>query len=88
MANHKSALKSNRQAEKRALMNKSRMSRIRTQIRFVEEAISSGNKTDAQARFREMQSELMSGVRRNLFHINTASRKISRISARIKSIQG
>jgi small subunit ribosomal protein S20 len=88
MANHKSALKSNRQAEKRTIMNKARMSRIRTHIRYVEEAILGGNKTDAQARFREMQSELMRGVRRNLFHVNTASRKLSRISARIKSIQG
>lgn len=88
MANHKSAVKSNKQAEKRATMNKARMSRIRTHLRYVEEAILSGNKTDAQERFREMQSELMRGVRRNLFHVNTAARKLSRISTRIKSIQG
>jgi small subunit ribosomal protein S20 len=88
MANHKSALKSNKQAIKRTIMNKARMSRIRTHLRYVEEAITSGSKTDAQERFREMQSELMRGVRRHLFHANTASRKLSRISARIKSIQG
>lgn len=88
MANHKSALKSNRQAVKRTEMNKARMSKIRTYLRYVEEAITSGNKKDAQERFREMQSELMRGVRRNLFHMNTASRKLSRISTRIKSLQG
>lgn len=88
MANHKSALKTIRQTEKRTLMNKSRMSCIRTHLRYVEEAILSGKKTDAQERFREMQSELMRGVRRNLFHVNTASRKLSRISARIKVLQG
>lgn len=86
MANHKSALKSNKQAEKRTILNKARMSRIRTHLRYVEEAIASGNKDDAQVRFREMQSELMRGVRRNLFHMNTAARKISRISTRIKSL--
>ncbi|MBP6985296.1 MAG: 30S ribosomal protein S20 [Alphaproteobacteria bacterium] len=86
MANHKSALKSNKQAEKRTILNKARMSRIRTHLRYVEEAIASGSKEDAQVRFREMQSELMRGVRRNLFHINTAARKISRISSRIKSL--
>lgn len=88
MANHKSAIKTIRQTEKRTAINKSRMSRIRSHLRNVEEAIQSGNKNDALTRFREMQSELMRGVRRNMFHINTASRKISRISARIKSIQG
>lgn len=88
MANHKSAQKANRQAQKRTAMNKARMSKIRTHLRNVEEAIQSGNKKDAQERFREMQSELMRGVRRHLFHMNTASRKLSRISTRIKSIQG
>lgn len=86
MANHKSALKTSKQAEKRAILNKARLSRIRTHLRSVEEAIASGNKDDAKLRFREMQSELMRGVRRNLFHINTAARKISRISTRIKSL--
>lgn len=88
MATHKSALKATRQALKRTAMNKARMSKIRTHIRVVEEAIQNGLKKDAQERFREMQSELMRGVRRNLFHVNTAARKLSRISARIKSIQG
>jgi small subunit ribosomal protein S20 len=88
MANHKSALKTIRQTETRTALNKSRMSRIRTHLRYVEEAILSGKKKDAQERFREMQSELMRGVRRNLFHANTAARKLSRISTRIKSIQG
>jgi small subunit ribosomal protein S20 len=88
MANHKSALKTIRQTETRTALNKSRMSRIRTHLRNVEEAIQSGKKVDAQERFREMQSELMRGVRRNLFHKNTAARKLSRISARIRSIQG
>ncbi len=88
MASHKSALKTIRQTEKRTALNKSRLSRIRTHLRNVEEAIQGGNKKDAQERFREMQSELMRGVRRSLFRMNTASRKLSRLSARIKSIQG
>lgn len=87
MATHKSALKSIRQTEKRATRNKARVSRIRTHIRSVEEAIQAGNKNEALERFRTMQSELIRGVRRNLYHINTAARKISRISTRIKAIQ-
>lgn len=87
MATHKSALKSIRQTEKRTVENKARVSRIRTHIRYVEEAIQAGNKTEAQERFRTMQSELMRGVRRNLYHVNMAARKISRISTRIKAIQ-
>lgn len=88
MANHKSALKSIRQTSKRTTMNKARMSRIRTHMRYVEEAIKAGKKEEAQNTFRTMQSELMRGVRRNLFHMNTAARKLSRISSRIKAIQG
>ena len=88
MATHKSALKSIRQTVKRTERNKARISRIRTHIRQVEEAIQGGKKSEAQKHFQTMQSVLMRGVRRNLFHINTASRKLSRISTRIKALQG
>lgn len=88
MANHNSALKSIRQTIKRTERNKARISRIRTHVRQVEQAIQSGKKSEAQERFRLMQSELMRGVRRHLFHINTAARKLSRISTRIKALQG
>jgi small subunit ribosomal protein S20 len=86
MANHKSSLKSIRQTERKTKINQARRTRMRTYIRKVEEAITSGQKEHAQKAFREMEPLLMKEVRNNLLHINTAARKLSRTSARIKAL--
>jgi small subunit ribosomal protein S20 len=86
MANTTSAKKAARQAEKRTLINKSRRSRMRTFVRKVEEAIASGDKQAADLALREAQPEIMRSALRGIIHKNTASRKISRLSARIKSL--
>lgn len=84
MANSPQAKKRARQNEKRAAVNKTRRSRIRTYLRKVEEAIASGDKDAATAALRAVQPELMRGVTKGIFHKNTASRKMSRLAARVK----
>jgi small subunit ribosomal protein S20 len=86
MANTTSAKKAARQAEKRTLVNKSRRTRMRTFVRKVEEAIASGDKTAANLALREAQPEIMRSASKGIIHRNTASRKISRLSARIKAL--
>ena len=86
MANTKSAKKAARQAERRTLVNKNRRSRMRTYVRKVEEAIASGDKAAAAVALREAQPEIMRSASKGILHKNTASRKISRLSARIKAI--
>lgn len=86
MANSPQAKKRARQLERRTAINKTRRSRIRTFLRKVEEAIESGDKKAATAAFRAAQPELMRGVSRGIFHKNTASRKVSRLASRVKSI--
>ena len=86
MANTKSAKKAARQAERRTLINKSRKSRLRTFVRKVEEAIAAGNKDAANVALREAQPEIMRSATRGIIHRNTASRKISQLSARIKAL--
>ncbi|SFR00572.1 30S ribosomal protein S20 [Poseidonocella sedimentorum] len=86
MANSPQSKKRARQAERRSAVNKARRSRIRTYLRKVEEAIDSGDKDAATAALRAAQPELMRGVTKGVFHKNTASRKLSRLSARVKSI--
>jgi small subunit ribosomal protein S20 len=86
MANTKSAKKAARQAESRTLVNKARRSRVRTYVRKVEEAIASGDKQAAAAALREAQPEIMRSAQKGIVHKNTASRKISRLSARIKAL--
>jgi len=86
MANHKSAKKRIIRNAHRAEINKSRISRIRTFIKKVETAIESGDKANAQLALKEAQPEIMRGVSKGVLHKNTASRKMSRLSARVKTV--
>ncbi|CUH86683.1 hypothetical protein PH5382_00596 [Phaeobacter sp. CECT 5382] len=86
MANTPQAKKRARQNEKRFEVNKARRSRIRTYLRKVEEAIESGDKAAATAALRAAQPELMRGVTKGVYHKNTASRKVSRLASRVKSL--
>jgi len=63
-----------------------RMSRIRTFLRKVEDAISSGDKEQARSAFQAAQPELMRGAKRGVIHRNTVARRLSRMSARIKAM--
>ncbi len=86
MAQHKSAKKRIRQTARRTEVNRARMSRIRTFIRTVEDAIASGDKDAAEAALRAAQPEIMRGVTKGMLHRNTAARKISRLAARVNAI--
>ncbi|MEO3471075.1 30S ribosomal protein S20 [Roseomonas sp. CAU 1739] len=86
MANTDSARKRIRQTEKRTARNKARKSRVRTYVRKLEEAIATGDKTAAQEAFRAAQPEMQRAVTKGTLHANTVSRKISRLSARVKSL--
>ncbi|MGR3660075.1 MAG: 30S ribosomal protein S20 [Paracoccaceae bacterium] len=86
MANTPQSKKRARQNERRFQVNKARRSRIRTYLRKVEEAIESGNPDDATSALRAVQPELMRGVTKGLMHKKTASRKMSRLSSRVKAI--
>ena len=87
MANTKSAKKATRAAARRTEVNKNRVSRMRTFVRKVEEAIASGNQAEAAAALQAAQPELMRGAQKGILHKNTASRKVSRLAARVKSLK-
>ena len=86
MANHKSAEKRARQTERRTAVNRARTSRIKTFVKKVETAIASGDKSAAAEALRAAQPEVQRGVTKGVVHKNTAARKLSRLSARIKSL--
>ena len=86
MAHHKSAKKRIRQTVRRTAINKSRASRVRTFVKKVEDAIAAGDKTAARAAFVAAQPEMQRGANKGLLHHNTVSRKLSRLSARIKAL--
>lgn len=86
MANTTQSKKRARQAQRRTLINKTRRTRIRTYIRKVEEALAGGDATVAAAALKAAQPEIMRGVTKGILHKNTASRKMSRLAARVKAL--
>jgi small subunit ribosomal protein S20 len=86
MANNASARKRIRQTEKRTARNKARKSRVRSFLRKVEEAVKSGDKAAAQEAFRAAQPEMQRAATKGVFHANTVARRLSRLSARVKSV--
>jgi small subunit ribosomal protein S20 len=86
MANTKSAKKMVRKIAGRTEVNKSRKSRVRTFVRKVEEAVASGDKAAAVKALKAAEPEIMRGVTKGVLHKNTASRKVSRLAARVKAV--
>lgn len=88
MANHKSAKKAIRQIERRTIVNRNRVSRVRTALKKVQLLIQSGNQLEARAALVLAEKEMMRGVSKGVFHLNTAARKISRLSQHVKALAG
>ncbi len=86
MANTASAKKAVRKIARQTSVNRSRRSRVRTFIRIVEEAITSGNQSDAVEALKVAQPEIMRSAQKGIFHKNNASRKISRMAQRVKAM--
>ena len=86
MANTTSAKKRVRQTVRRTEQNRERRSRLRNAIKKVEDAMLSSTKEAAQIAFKNAEPEIMRGVTKGVLPKNTASRKISRLSARIKTL--
>ena len=86
MANTPSAKKRIRNTLRKTDINKSRKSRIKTFVRKVEDAIEAKDAKSAMDSLKAAQPEIMRGVTKGIFHKNTASRKISRLSSRVKAI--
>ena len=86
MANTPQARKRIRRNDRRADINKARVSRIRTFVKKVESAIESGGKDAAATALTAMTPELMRGVSKGILHKNTVARKISRLTKRVNAL--
>ncbi|MEM6913400.1 MAG: 30S ribosomal protein S20 [Pseudomonadota bacterium] len=86
MANTTSAQKMVRKIERRTAVNKSRRSRVRTFVKKIDLAVEAGDVAEAQAALRSAESEIMRAVSKGVIHKNTASRKVSRLSKRVKAL--
>ncbi|MEO9190866.1 MAG: 30S ribosomal protein S20 [Acetobacteraceae bacterium] len=86
MANTASARKRIRQTVRRTARNQARTSRMRTFIKKVEVAITGGDKAVAAAALQAAQPEMQRASGKGVIHRNTVSRRLSRLSARIKAM--
>ena len=86
MANTSSAKKAIRKIAARTEVNKNRRSRMRGFIRKVEEAIAGGDQQVATAALKAAEPEIMRSAQKGVVHKNTASRKISRLAKRVKTL--
>ena len=87
MPSHASAEKRVRQTARRTAVNKNRKSQVRSAVRKVEEALASGDAAAAAAALKQAEPAIMRGVRKGVVHKNTASRKVSRLNARLKALK-
>lgn len=86
MANIKSAKKRVLVIETKTLRNKAIKSKIKTMIKNVEAAIASGDKAAAEAQLKVAISEISKAASKGIFHKNTASRKISRLTLAVNKM--
>ncbi|CAA2143995.1 MULTISPECIES: 30S ribosomal protein S20 [Hyphomicrobium] len=86
MANTSSAKKAARQMIRRTEVNKGRRTRVKTEVRSVEEAIASGDAAKAKAALAAAEPLLVRSAQKGVMHKRTASRKVSRLAQRVKAM--
>ena len=86
MANTPSAKKAVRKIARRTAINRARRSQMRTYVRKVEEAIASGDPSAAKAACHDAEPLLMRAAQKGIVHKNAASRKVSRLAARVNGL--
>ena len=86
MANTPSAKKATRKIAARTEVNKARRSRMRTSVRYVEDALAKGDAAAAIAAMKQAEPELAKAAQNGIVHKNTAARKISRLIRRIRAL--
>ena len=87
MANTPSAKKAVSKIARRANINRSRRSQMRTYVRKVEEAIAAGDSNGAVEALRTAQPLIMRAAQKGIVHTNTAARKVSRLTRRVNALQ-
>jgi small subunit ribosomal protein S20 len=85
MANHSATKKSIRKTINRTHHRGALISAVKTSVRRFNEALKSGDKGTIQTSHQSAQSTLMKASKRNLLHKNTVSRKIARLTKKMKA---
>lgn len=86
MANHKSAIKRNRQNEKRSDRNKGLRTQVKSHIKKVLTAIEEKNAEEAQKSLKEATTVITKVASKGVLHSRAASRKISGLSKKVHQL--
>lgn len=86
MANTTSAKKASRKIARRTTINVNRRSRMRSLVRKVEEAITGGDAKQAREALKAAEPAIVRAAQTGVIHRNTASRTVSRLTARVKKL--
>jgi len=87
VANHASALKRNRQTEKRTARNQALRSRLRHAVRTVRRAVAGRDLAAAETSLRDATRALDKAVTKGLIHRNNASRRIARLAHAVSQLK-
>ncbi len=86
MANTSSARKAARKITHRTKINTLRRTTMRSHLRKVEEAIAAGDAKKAREALTAAEPEIMRAAQSGIIHRNAASRKVSRLSQRVRKL--
>lgn len=86
MANHKSALKRNRQNVKKRANNRSNRGQLRTQLRKMQTTLATEKPDDVQKLLAPTFSVIDRSVQKGVLHKNAASRQKSRLMAKVNAM--
>jgi small subunit ribosomal protein S20 len=86
MANTRSAKKMIRKIARKTAINRDRRSTTRSAVRKVEDAIAAGNKAEALSALKQAEPALMRAAQKGLSQRNRASRKVARLTHRVRAM--
>ena len=84
MANTSSAKKATRKIARRTAVGRNRRGRMRSYVRKVEEALAAGDQAKAAEALKAAEPEIMRAASKGVMHKNTASRKVARLTGRVR----
>jgi small subunit ribosomal protein S20 len=84
---HVSAIKRNRQNEKRRQRNRTVRARVKGDVRKVREAVTQGDRSTAETDLRTAIKELSKAASKGVLHRNAAARRIGRLSKQVAALK-
>jgi small subunit ribosomal protein S20 len=86
VAHHASALKRNRQSQKRRARNRKNVSQLKTQVKRLRSAIAEGNAAAAKELLPATVGEIDKAAKKGVVHDNAAARYKSRLTRKVSAL--